>query len=51
VKEVYAYILVKKIPLNTEYSDIYSIEYKGILYINLNYDNSKYGPELFNLTM
>lgn len=44
-------IIVKKVSLSAEYDDISSIEYKGILYVNINYNASKYGNKVFSITI
>jgi hypothetical protein len=41
---------VKRIGFSKEYNDIYSIEYKGIIYINLNYNAEINGKVLFDLS-
>lgn len=41
----------KQIELAKEFDDIYSIEYKSILYININYNFKKYGNEMFSFSI
>jgi len=39
------------IKLSNIYDDIYSVEYKGVLYINTGYNRKKYGNKLFDLSI
>jgi len=42
---------VVTIRLDEMYDDIHSVEYKGIKYINVNYNEDKHGRELFSFSM
>ena len=43
--------LIAYIYLSQEYEDIYSIEYKGICFINQNYNSRKYGNIFFVISV